>query len=256
MPPKASFSNSGSVVAPSGPGHRCRYVAKGLALPVASRAATGRSARRRRRPHSCHSPRPSSIIHGSGAFSRSDAGCGSSGTGVGSASTARSGVCGGVAQTGSPRSIFTLACPVDRSGDRSAVAAIPSSAATRSPVAVSRCSRRAFASSVTSSARCRARLISSRVEDWRANVRVRWWFRRFRFGPQSGSLGHVSSPRSSNRACGFPAHGSRTRSCLRPRKAARSRSKASEAHVIEQPLVREAQQFSGPHLVLAAQPLA
>ena len=30
---------------------------------------------------------------------------------------------------------------------------------------------------------------------------------------------HVSSPRSSNRACGFPAPGSRTRSCLRPRKA-------------------------------------
>ena len=30
---------------------------------------------------------------------------------------------------------------------------------------------------------------------------------------------HVSSPRSSNRACGFPAPGSRTRSCRRPRKA-------------------------------------
>ena len=47
-----------------------------------------------------------------------------------------------------------------------------------------------------------------RVEDWRANCRVRWRFRRFRSGPQSGSLGHVSSPCSSNRACGSPAPGS------------------------------------------------
>ncbi len=143
-----------------------------------------------------------------------------------------------------------------RAGSCPPASPIPSSAEIRTPVSASSCSLSAAASSVTSSARYRAREISSRVEDWRANVRVRWWFRRFRYGPQSGSLGHVSSPRSSNRACGFPAHGSRTRSCLRPRKAARSRSKASEAHVIEQPLVREAHQFSGPHLVLAAQPLA
>ena len=58
-----------------------------------------------------------------------------------------------------------------------------------------------------------------RVEDWRASLRVRWLFRRFRSGPQSGSHGHVSSPRSSNRTCGFPASGFRTRSCLRTRKA-------------------------------------
>ena len=68
-----------------------------------------------------------------------------------------------------------------------------------------------------------------RVEDWRVGFRVRWLVRRFRSGPQSGSRGYVSSPRSSNRACGFPAHGSRTRSCLRPRKAGRSRSKADKA---------------------------
>ena len=49
---------------------------------------------------------------------------------------------------------------------------------------------------------------SGRVEDWRANSRVRWRFRRFRSGPQSGSRSHVSSPRSSNRACGSPAPGS------------------------------------------------
>ena len=61
--------------------------------------------------------------------------------------------------------------------------------------------------------------IQSRVEDWRASLRVRWLFRRFRSGPQSGSHGHVSSPRSSNRTCGFPASGFRTRSCLRARKA-------------------------------------
>ncbi len=62
-------------------------------------------------------------------------------------------------------------------------------------------------------------LADSRVEDWRASLRVRWLFRRFRSGPQSGSHGHVSSPRSSNRTCGFPASGFRTRSCLRARKA-------------------------------------
>ena len=67
-----------------------------------------------------------------------------------------------------------------------------------------------------------------RVENWRAYVRVRWRFRRFRFGPQSGSHSHVSSSRSSNRTGGSPASGSRTRSCLRPRKAGRSRGKVSE----------------------------
>ena len=34
----------------------------------------------------------------------------------------------------------------------------------------------------------------SRVGGWRASFRVRWLVRRFRFGPQSGSLGRVSSP--------------------------------------------------------------
>ena len=65
----------------------------------------------------------------------------------------------------------------------------------------------------------RRRKGKSRVEDWRASFRLRWRFRRFRSGPQSGSRGHVSSPRSSNRTCGFPASGFRTRSCLRARKA-------------------------------------
>ena len=41
-----------------------------------------------------------------------------------------------------------------------------------------------------------------RVEDWRVDYRVRWLFRRFRFGPHPY---HVSSPRSPNRTCGFPA---------------------------------------------------
>ena len=71
-----------------------------------------------------------------------------------------------------------------------------------------------------------------RVEDWRASVRVRWLVRRFRSGPQSGSHGRVSSPRSSNRTCGFPASGFRTRSCLRVRKAHGPWRQASEAVVI------------------------
>ena len=73
---------------------------------------------------------------------------------------------------------------------------------------------------------------AGRVEDWRASVRVRWLFRRFRSRPQSGSLGRVSSPRSSNRTCGFPASGFRTRSCLRPRKARSQSLKPSEAIVV------------------------
>ena len=60
---------------------------------------------------------------------------------------------------------------------------------------------------------CGASPFRGRVEDWRASFRVRWLFRRFRVGPQSGSHDCVSSPRSSNRACGFPASGFRTRSC-------------------------------------------
>ena len=68
-----------------------------------------------------------------------------------------------------------------------------------------------------------------RVEDWRASFRVRCLFRRFRSGPQSGSHDRVSSPRSSNRACDFLAHGFRTRSCLRARKAHSRPRKAHEA---------------------------
>ena len=94
-----------------------------------------------------------------------------------------------------------------------------------------------------------------RVEDWRASFRVRWLFRRFRFGPQSGSLGRVSSPRSSNRACGFPAHGSRTRSCLHPRRAGRARCKASEAMLSPELLVPVSHMITGSHLVLATSPL-
>ena len=66
----------------------------------------------------------------------------------------------------------------------------------------------------------------------------------------------VSSRRSSNRTCGFPASGSRTRSCLRPRKARRMRRKARETKLFPESLGREPHFFPGPHLVLAAQPLA
>jgi hypothetical protein len=39
-----------------------------------------------------------------------------------------------------------------------------------------------------------------RVEDWRADVRLRWVFHRFRGGPQSGCHHHVSSPRRIERS--------------------------------------------------------
>ena len=40
-----------------------------------------------------------------------------------------------------------------------------------------------------------------RVEDWRADVRLRWVSHNFRSGPQSGCHHHVSSPAASNVAC-------------------------------------------------------
>jgi hypothetical protein len=39
-----------------------------------------------------------------------------------------------------------------------------------------------------------------RVEDWRADFRLRWVFHRFRGGPQSGCHDHVSSPRRIERS--------------------------------------------------------
>ncbi len=76
-----------------------------------------------------------------------------------------------------------------------------------------------------------------RVEGWRADRRVRWLFRRFRSGPQTGSRSHVSSPRSSNRMCGSPASGSQPGSCLRPRKVSCRQRKAREAAFLPQPSV-------------------
>ena len=54
---------------------------------------------------------------------------------------------------------------------------------------------------------------AGRVKGWRAYIRVRWRFRRFRAGPQSGSHRPVSSPCSPNPACRFPAPGSPVGSC-------------------------------------------
>ena len=43
-------------------------------------------------------------------------------------------------------------------------------------------------------------VIRGRVEDWRADCRLRWVFHRFRSGPQSGCHDHVSSPRHIERS--------------------------------------------------------
>ncbi len=45
--------------------------------------------------------------------------------------------------------------------------------------------------------------LRGRVESWRAHGRVRWLFHCFRFGPQSGSHGHVSSSRHVKRSMRF-----------------------------------------------------
>ncbi|WP_405044927.1 DUF3085 domain-containing protein [Paraburkholderia sp. USG1] len=53
--------------------------------------------------------------------------------------------------------------------------------------------------------------VFGRVENWRAHVRLRWQFRRFRSGPQSGCHGHVSSSRLIERSGPFSGT---TLSCL------------------------------------------
>ena len=81
----------------------------------------------------------------------------------------------------------------------------------------------------------RQREPGGRVDDWRGGgrpmgVAVSGGFRRA--GASLLRHGSVSSRRSSNRTCGFPASGSRTRSCLRPRIAGRSRIKAGESVLV------------------------
>jgi hypothetical protein len=53
--------------------------------------------------------------------------------------------------------------------------------------------------------------VLGRVEDWRADFRLRWVFHRFRGGPQSGCRHHVSSPRHIERSGRFSRT---TLSCL------------------------------------------
>jgi hypothetical protein len=50
------------------------------------------------------------------------------------------------------------------------------------------------------------RMATGRVEDWRADLRLRWVFRGFRRGPQSGCHCHVSSPRHIERSVRFSSH--------------------------------------------------
>lgn len=45
--------------------------------------------------------------------------------------------------------------------------------------------------------------VRGRVEDWRADIRLRWVFQRFRGGPQSGCHHQVSSPRRIERSVRF-----------------------------------------------------
>ena len=65
----------------------------------------------------------------------------------------------------------------------------------------------------TSSQPVCARRSNGRVEGRRVTGRARWLIRRFRTGPQSEAHRHVSSPRSPNPACRFPAPGSPVESC-------------------------------------------
>ena len=74
-------------------------------------------------------------------------------------------------------------------------------------------SRRAGVESGRRGRHSRTAVSYCRVEGRRVTGRARWLIRRFRAGPQSESRGHVSSPRSPNPACRFPAPGSPVESC-------------------------------------------
>ena len=67
-------------------------------------------------------------------------------------------------------------------------------------------------------------------------------------------LDSVSALRPSNRGCGSPARGSRSRSCLRSREATLPLTQTYQAVVHPQPLPREAHGLPGQHLVLPAFP--
>ena len=56
--------------------------------------------------------------------------------------------------------------------------------------------------------------VLGRVEDWRVDYRVRWLFRRFRFGPQSGSLITFPVPALRTGRAVFPHLGSPVGSCV------------------------------------------
>ena len=56
--------------------------------------------------------------------------------------------------------------------------------------------------------------VLGRVEDWRVDCRVRWLFRRFRFGPQSGSLITFPVPALRTGRAVFPHLGSPVGSCV------------------------------------------
>jgi hypothetical protein len=64
------------------------------------------------------------------------------------------------------------------------------------------------AASASCSLRCQRAddICVGRVEDWRADIRLRWLFHSFRRGPQSGYHGHVSSPRRIERSVRFSSH--------------------------------------------------
>ena len=63
-------------------------------------------------------------------------------------------------------------------------------------------------------------------------------------------------PRSSNRTCGFPASGFRTRSCLRARKGHGLPRETQEAVICAQPLFGVSHESPRPRLMLSTEPLA
>ncbi len=110
-----------------------------------------------------------------------------------------------------------------------------------------------------STASCRS-AIPGRVDDWRGGgrrkgVAVPGGFRQVPV-PHSPPWLRFQSPLIEPDVRISRASGSRTRSCLRPRMARRSRGKAREPVLRPESLVGEAHRLPVSHLVLAAEPLA
>ena len=104
----------------------------------------------------------------------------------------------------------------------------------------------------------RRRLSTAHVESGAGAVTVGYGGCSVAFAPglSPSPLVPFPDPRSSNRTCGLPASGFRTRSCLRARKGHGLPRETQEAVICAQPLLGESHESPRSRLVLSTVPLA